>query len=229
MSTTRSPGRPTGCSPSTRAPSRTPRRGPIRTSALLLQVTDLTKEYPTPRGPLRVLSRRVVRARAGRRRRDHGTVGQRQELAALHRSARSSRRRPARSRSTAQPVPARCVAVWRRSATGRSASSSRITACCRSARCSRTCWSRRWSRRSGAVGRGARPRARRARRPRGPHRSSAGRAVGRRAAARGDRARADPGAAAAAVRRADRQPRSDVRGTRRRRCCSTSSDGRTPS
>ena len=60
------------------------------------KVTDLSKEYPTPRGPLRVLSRRVVRHGAGRRRGDHGAVGQRQELAALH---------PRRARAADRPAP----------------------------------------------------------------------------------------------------------------------------
>ena len=54
-----------------------------------------------------------------------------------------------------------------------------------------------------------------------PHRSSARRAVGRRAPARRDRARAGARAAAAAVRRADRQPRSRVGRSTSRRCCST--------
>ena len=56
----------------------------------------------------------------------------------------------------------------------------------------------------------------RAGRSRRSHRSSARRAVGRRAAARRDRPRADPPAAAAALRRADRQPRSRLGGDRRR-------------
>ena len=67
----------------------------------------------------------------------------------------------------------------------------------------------------------ARAPARRTGRPRRPHRSSSRRAVGRRAAARRDRARARAQPAAAPVRRADRQPRSRLRGTASRRCCST--------
>ena len=63
--------------------------------------------------------------------------------------------------------------------------------------------------------RDARARAHRSGRAQRPHRSPAGRAVGRRTPARRDRARAHPAAAAAAVRRADRQSRSGVGRDRR--------------
>ena len=72
----------------------------------MLNVANLSKEYPTPRGALRVLSGRVVLARAGRRGRDHGPVGQRQELAALHpRRARAADLRHGDARRP-RPVPA---------------------------------------------------------------------------------------------------------------------------
>ena len=58
-------------------------------------------------------------------------------------SARSTGRRRARSRSTA-PIRSRSPSAnWPRSATAASGSCSRTTTCCRSARCWRTCWSRR--------------------------------------------------------------------------------------
>ena len=84
-----------------------------------------------------------VLARAGRRGRDHGTVGQRQELAAVH------SRRPGTAhlaaRHARRPESVRATPPARRFRNDRSGSCSRITACCRSARCSKTCWSRRWS------------------------------------------------------------------------------------
>src|SRR5262249_15469074 len=76
---------------------------------------------------------------------------------------------------------------------------------------------------AGEGGRGARARAHRAGRPRRSRRPSARRAVGRRAPASGDRPRAHPRSAAAAVRRADGQSRSRVRGTRRRHAARASS------
>ena len=176
---------------------------------------DLVQGIPDAARPAARAVGRLVRARARRRRGDHGPVGQRQELAALHpRRARAADVRHRHARRP-QPVSARCRAAWRRSATRRSGSSSRITACCRSARCSRTCWSRRWSRRRSRRTRARARDADRAGRPRRSHRSSARRALGRRAAARRDRARADPQPAAAALRRADRQPRSRRRRQRR--------------
>ena len=144
-----------GRTTSVRSPARStsPRIG--RVHAMLKSLTS-RKEYPTPRGPLRVLSDVSFVAGARRRRGDHGPVGQRQELAALH--PRRARAADVRHRDARRPqsVRARRRRRWRRSATARSASSSRITACCRSARCSRTCWSRRWSRRPDATTRRAR-------------------------------------------------------------------------
>ena len=75
---------------------------------------SLSKEYPTPRGPLSRAVGRVALARAGRRRRHHGAVGQRQEHAALHpRRARAAdvrndhaRRPQSRSRSTPRALAA---------------------------------------------------------------------------------------------------------------------------
>ena len=113
----------------------------------MLIADSLSKSYPTPRGELPILRRRVAVARARRRRRDHGAVGQRQEHAALHpRRARAADLGYA-SPSTATIRTASANASRRRSATSASASSSRITRCCRSARCSRTCSRRRSSRR----------------------------------------------------------------------------------
>ena len=59
-------------------------------------------------------------------------------------SARSTVRPRGTSRSAAA-IPSRCPSrSWPGSATARSASSSRTTICCRSTRCWRTCWCRRW-------------------------------------------------------------------------------------
>ena len=69
------------------------------------------------------------------------------------------------------------------------------------------------------------PNADRAGRPRRPDRSPARRAVGRREAARRHRARADPAAAPPALRRADRQSRPGVGVDAWRRCCSISIGG----
>ena len=67
----------------------------------LLNVEQLTKQYPTPRGPLTVLADVSLSLAPGRRGRDHGTIGQREEHAALHpRRARTADVRDA-SRSTA--------------------------------------------------------------------------------------------------------------------------------
>ena len=72
----------------------------------MLNVAHLSKEYPTPRGPLHGAVGRVVLARARRRRGDHGAVGQRQELAALHaRRARAAVVRHGHARRP-QSVPA---------------------------------------------------------------------------------------------------------------------------
>ncbi len=74
-----------------------------------------------------------------------GPVGLRQELAALHPRrprAADERRRDARRPESVRAGSRRAGGV---SQSSRSDSSFRITACCRSARCSRTCSCRRWS------------------------------------------------------------------------------------
>ena len=61
----------------------------------MLEVSNITKEYPTPRGPLTVLLRRVAFVEARRRGGHHGAFGRGQEHAAVHRRAAWSRRPPA--------------------------------------------------------------------------------------------------------------------------------------
>ena len=184
----------------------------------MLQVTDLTKDYPTPRGPLRVLSDVSFELGARRRRRDHGAVGQRQELAALH--PRRARAADVRHRDARRPqsVPAERRASSRRSATAdrvrvpgslpaAAVHGARERADPDAGRAGRTAPSeRRPSARAQLVEQVGLARS---------HRSSPGRALRRRAAARRDRARARAAAAPAAVRRADRQPRSRRRRQRR--------------
>ena len=103
-----------------------------------------------------------------------GTVGLRQEHAALHpRRARAADQRhgAARRQRSLRAVARR---RWRRFAIAKSASCSRITACCRSAPCSRTCWCRRWSARRDP-GRAGRARARSWRRSASPSGCTIGR------------------------------------------------------
>ena len=105
----------------------------------MLTVTDLAKEYPTPRGPLRVLSDVSFSLAPGDAAAIMGPSGSGKSsllyiLGALEPPTSGTvtldGRNPfqlTRDRSRGVPQQAR------------SASSSRITACCRSARCSRTC------------------------------------------------------------------------------------------
>ena len=173
--------------------------------------------------PARRAVGRVVLAGARRRGGDHGAVGQRQELAALHpRRARAAdlrdghARRPQSVRAARRPQ----LAAFRNESDRLRLPGSLPAAAVHGARERADPDAGRVRRRTAAATRARARDAHRAGRPRGSHRSSARRAVGRRAAARRDRARADRAAAAAAVRRADRQPRSRRRRTASRRCCS---------
>ena len=185
-------------------------------AAACSEVAHVTKQYPTPKGPLTVVVGRDVHAGAGRGRGHHRAVGQRQELAALHAGRAGAADQGHASARGPGPVRPRAGGAGRVSQRARSGSCSRTTACCRSARCSRTCWCRRWSRpRAEAVRSGPTtwpmPRAccrTSGCRDRLDHRP--GRAVGRRTPARGRGPGAGPPAAAAAVRRAHRQPGSGV-------------------
>ena len=109
-----------------------------------LNVSHVSKHYPTPRGPLTVLSDVSLSLAPGEAAAITGPSGQRQELAALPaRRARAAVGRDGHARRT-ESVRALGAGISPTSATRRSGSSSRITACCRSARCSRTCSCRRW-------------------------------------------------------------------------------------
>ena len=225
-STTRSRDPPIDCLRRTTPLSRVPRSA-RRMPGPLLQVADLTKEYPTPRGALRVLSSVSFSLAAG-------------DAAAVMGPSGSGKSSLLYILGGLEPPTSGSVTLdgrnpfqldargWRRSATGRSGSSSRTTACCRSARCSRTCSSRRSSRRIATM-LGTRASARRAGRPRRPHRSPAGGAVGRRAAAGRHRARADPAAAGCSC--ATSRPATSIAPPPRTspRCCSSCTGSRTRS
>ena len=140
--------------------------------------------------------RRLVHARARRVAVRHGPVGQRQEHAAQHpgRAGAADRghghaRRPRSLRACREkragrlPQPARRLRV------------PGPLPAARSARCSRTCWCPRWSRRPARRARRGRRELLEAVGPRRAARPPAGRALGRREAARGPGARARPAAA----------------------------------
>ncbi len=111
----------------------------------MLEALGLSKQYPAPGGPIVVLSEIDLRLEAGESVVDRRPLRQRQEHAAVHpRRARAAERRQ-RQAGRARPVRPRRQSASPRSATGRSASSSRITICCPSAPCSRTSSSRPWS------------------------------------------------------------------------------------
>ena len=104
----------------------------------MLKSLTSRKEYPTPRGPLRVLSDVSFALAPGDAAAIMGPSGSGKSsllyiLGALEPPTSGTVTLDGRN-----PFQLR-RASWRRSATSRSASSSRITACCRSARCSRTC------------------------------------------------------------------------------------------
>ena len=112
------------------------RRWPVRTRA---ECRSVSKHYPTPRGPAdRAVGRVAVDGARGRGR-HHRSVRQREEHVAVYaRRARATLGRDGDARRT-ESVRALGAGSWPTSATRRSGSSSRITVCCRSARCSRTC------------------------------------------------------------------------------------------
>ena len=187
----RSRDRPIDCLRCTTPPSRVPRSA-RRMPGPLLQVTDLTKEYPTPRGAAARAVGRVVRAwRRATRRRSWGRRAAARARCSTS-SARSSRRRPAPSRSTAAipfQLDAAELAAFRNKEIGFVFQDHCLLPQCTVLE---NVLVRRSSRRRIATMSQRARDARRAGRPRRPHRSPAGGAVGRRAAARRDRARADP-------------------------------------
>ena len=109
----------------------------------VLKVSDVGKQYPTPRGPLTVLSDVSFALSPAMRPRLPDPRGAGRARCCTC-SARSSRRRRARSRSTGRIHSISPRPRWPTSGTPASGSCFRITACCRSAPCSRTCSCRRW-------------------------------------------------------------------------------------
>ena len=158
----------------------------------MLEVKRVSKEYPAPDGPIRVLSEIDSVGARRRLRLDCRAVRQREEHAPAHRGRRSSRRPPERSCSTARTRSASTTAASPPFATAASASCSRTTTCCRSAPCSRTCSCPRWSAAGTTTAERRAREPHRTGRPRRPAPPPPAGAVRRREAAR--RARAGAGA-----------------------------------
>ena len=189
-------------------------RSALRTDRMrptMLTVDRVTKRYRTPRGELCHPDRRLAVARARRRDRDHGTVRQRQEHAALYPGRARGRRRLARSPSTAR-IPYRLgereQAAFRNQQIGFVFQDHSLLPQC--SVLENVLAPTFVAPPADAGPADATPGAGAADpgRARRPARPSSGRAVGRRKAAGRARARADSQSDAAALRRADRQPRS---------------------
>ena len=110
---------------------------------LMLTVSNVGKQYPTPRGPLTVLSDVTFSLAPGEAAAITGPSGSGKSSLLYMLGALEPPSSGDDHARRAESVHASRARVSPTSATARSGSSFRITVCCRSAPCSRTCWCRR--------------------------------------------------------------------------------------